>query len=105
MELDEDNPPFGEPLSSGDGDLKGDGTDKALAAAWLANERLYLRPDPDDRSIPDGYDIDVKGNVLELVQTDVDPLLGARLVLTLLEPAPAPSDLRPTRLHPLEPLL
>jgi hypothetical protein len=92
-------------LSSGDGDFKGDGTDRALAAAWLANERLYLRPDPDDRSIPDGYDIDVKGNVLELVQTDVDPLRGARLVLTLLELAQDESDLASIGLDPLETLL
>ena len=68
MDWDEDNARLGEASSSGDADLRGDGTDKALAAAWLANERLYLRPDPDDRSIPDGYDIDIKGRVLELVQ-------------------------------------
>lgn len=105
MELNEDNPPFGEPLSSRDGDMEGDGNDRALAAAWLANERLYLRPDPDDRSIPDGYDIDVKGNVLEVVQTDVDPLRGAGLVLTLLELAEDESDLASIGLDPLETLL
>jgi len=85
--------------------LSDDGTDQALAAAWLANERLWLRHDPDLRSVPDGYDIDLKGQVLELMQTALDPLRGARLVLKLLELAEDESDLRSIGSDPLETLL
>jgi hypothetical protein len=86
-------------------DFSDDRMDRALAAAWLANERLYLRPDPDDRSVPDGYDLDVKRQVLELVQTDLDPLRGARLVLKLLELAEDEWDLGSVGRDPLETLL
>lgn len=82
-----------------------EGLDQALAEAWLANERLYLRPDPDDHSVPEDYDIEIQGELLELVQTDLDPLRGARLVLKLLELAQDEWDLTAVGGGPLETLL
>ncbi len=92
-------------MSSKGFDARDNELDQVLAAAWLANERLYLRPDPDDHSVPDGYDIDIQGQVLELVQTDLDPLRGARLVLKLLELAEDEWDLVSIGCGPLEILL
>lgn len=86
-------------------DETNDGLDSPLAAAWLANERLYRRPDPDDHSAPDRYDTDIADQVLELVQTNEDPLRGARLVLKLFELAGDEWDLRRIGSGPLETLL
>jgi hypothetical protein len=82
-----------------------EGLDQALAAAWLENERLYVRPNPDDHSLPDGYDVNIQGQVLELMQTDLDPLRGARLVLKLLALAEDEGDLGSIGRGPLETLV
>jgi hypothetical protein len=84
--------------------------DPAMASDWLLNQRLgldhvrlYPRPEGwysldfeekmrQGAGLPDGYDLDLDDRVLELLQTDLDPERGWRLVLTLLEIAQDSED-------------
>ena len=91
-------------------DWSGDGIDwrdathaAAMASDWLRNQRLgreHVRLHPRPRGwydldleekmrlssgLPDEYDLDLDARVLELLQEDLDPERGWRLLLTLLQ--------------------
>ena len=63
-------------------DWRDDSLDEQLAKDWLANERLWWGQDP--KVMPDGYDLNVAGWAQELVQTDLAPERGWRLILRAL---------------------
>ncbi|HEY1421521.1 MAG TPA: hypothetical protein VGG90_12540 [Candidatus Dormibacteraeota bacterium] len=74
-----------------------------LAAAWLANERLYSGRDPDDHSLPERYDLTLAGDVDDLVLDD--PHRGVELVEKMLHLAEDETDLKRVGIGPLENLL
>jgi hypothetical protein len=67
-------------------------TDIAMAADWLENERLYPSRESSNNEIPHGYDMNLEARVDELVQTDLDPERGWRLVNTLIRMAANEDD-------------
>jgi hypothetical protein len=88
--------------SSGGEDWRDAGLDARLATEWLRNERLWGDGRPHCEGIPAGYDLDLDARVSELVQTDLDPERGWRLLLTLLRLAEDERDIAAVALGPLE---
>jgi hypothetical protein len=79
--------------------------DEDLAAAWLANERLYHDREPDDHSVPAGYDFEVDAQVGQLVFGAADANRAAQLIEAMLAAARDEQDLKDIGIGPLENLL